>query len=165
MIQDMAQCIPMPYWFDGNNLIGQSAAVSRERPQNRQAFLSALSTYYKSGGSRFLVYFDGDDPGGALPPAGIRIRYSAPLSADDTIVRRLREIGNPGEVIVVSNDHELQSRCRNAGAAVMNWSQFDSKMKTRKIHHVIKNDTQQQVDVDDWVEYFGLDEKEIQKIE
>jgi predicted RNA-binding protein with PIN domain len=147
---------PMPYWFDGNNLIGQSAASTRARPQVRQSFLSTLSAYYKSGGGRFLVYFDGDDPGRSMPPPGVRIRYSAPVSADDAIIRRLQEIRRPGEVIVVSNDTALQNRCRNAGSKVMNWQQFISKMQSRKIRSSGGNDPQVSVDVEDWMEYFGL---------
>jgi len=152
---------PMPYWFDGNNLIGQSAAASKSRPQIRRDFLSTLSSYYKSGGGRFLVYFDGDDFTRTMPPAGIRVRYSAPLSADEAIVRSLHESRSPGEVIVVSNDLELQNRCRNTGANVMNWQQFSSKMNSRKIRQPGKKDLQQPVDIEDWIEYFGLDKSKI----
>ena len=147
----------MPYWFDGNNLIGQSAASSQARPKIRQEFLSTLSAYYKSGGGRFLVYFDGDDPGRSMPPSGVKVRFSAPLSADDAITRRLREIRRPGEVIIVTNDFDLQNRCRNAGSKVMNWQQFASKMKSRKTHGRSKNQVEQPVDVEDWLDYFGLD--------
>lgn len=147
----------MPYWFDGNNLIGQSAATSRSRPQMRQEFLSSLSAYYKSGGGKFLVYFDGDDSTRTMPPTGIRIRHSAPMSADEAIIRKLHEISRPGDVIIVSNDRELQTLCWNTGAKVMNWQQFSSKMQTRKTKHPGGNDIQQPVDVEDWMEYFGLD--------
>lgn len=151
----------MPYWFDGNNLIGQSAASSQAHPRIRREFLSTLKGYYKSGGGRFLVYFDGDDPGHAMPPPGVRIRYSAPVSADDAIIRRLHEIRRPGEVIVVTNDFDLQNRCRNAGSKVMNWQQFTLKMKARKITDKGENNTEQPVDVEDWLAYFGLDKTKI----
>ncbi|MBN2317521.1 MAG: NYN domain-containing protein [Acidobacteria bacterium] len=147
----------MPYWFDGNNLIGQSAVSSRAQPRVRKSFLSTLSAYYKSGGGRFLIYFDGDDPGQSMPPPGVRIRYSAPLSADDAIVRRLHEIRRPGEIIVITNDLDLQNRCRNAGSKIMNWQQFTSKMKSRKLQPTGGQDLQEPVDVEDWLDYFGLD--------
>jgi len=146
----------MPYWFDGNNLTGQSAAVSNLQPQVRIKFLSVLSAYRKAGGGRFLVYFDGDDTEHTMPPTGIRIRYSAPLSADDAIVHRLREINRPGEVIVVTNDQELRNRCRNSGAQVLDWHQFSLKMKSRKISRDRNKDSEQPVDVDDWMNYFGI---------
>jgi len=148
----------MPYWFDGNNLIGQSAASSQAHPRIRREFLSTLNGYYKSGGGRFLVYFDGDDPGHAMPPPGVRIRYSAPVSADDAIIRRLHEIRRPGEVIVVTNDFDLQNRCRNAGSKVMSWPQFASRRQSRKLQPTGGQDLEEPVDVEDWMDYFGLDE-------
>jgi predicted RNA-binding protein with PIN domain len=148
----------MPYWFDGNNLIGQSAAESRIRPQVQHKFLSALSVYRKAGGGRFFVYFDGDDKDRTMPPAGIKVRYSAPLSADKAIVRRLGEIRHPEEVIVVTNDRQLQHHCRNSGAKVLDWPQFILKMRSRKIRTDREKESDQSVDVDEWLKYFGLDE-------
>jgi predicted RNA-binding protein with PIN domain len=146
----------MPYWFDGNNLIGQSAVAAGSDTRVRDAFLSTLSNYRKAGGGRFLVYFDGDDPDRAAPPPGIEIRYSAPLSADKVIVQRLKEIRNPSEIIVVSNDRELKSLCRRRGAATMTWHEFVTKRKGKFIH--LKADRQEEgaVDVEDWMRYFGL---------
>jgi predicted RNA-binding protein with PIN domain len=148
----------MPYWFDGNNLIGQSVAAARADAGTRRAFLSTLSTYHKSGGGRFLVYFDGDDPKLSAAPPGVAVRYSAPESTDAAILRRLREIRNPSEVIIVTNDRELTARCRDAGAASMDWRQFISKMQSRPMPRGHKrSDRQERVDVDDWMRYFGLD--------
>jgi predicted RNA-binding protein with PIN domain len=148
----------MPYWFDGNNIIGQSAALAKADTQTRREFLSALSSRRKAGGGNFLVYFDGDDPGRDSSPPGVAIRYSAPESTDALILRRLKEIRHPSEVIVVTNDRELIARCRDAGASAMNWSQFTSKMKSRlTVQPRISDDSQERVDVDDWMRYFGLD--------
>jgi predicted RNA-binding protein with PIN domain len=149
----------MPYWFDGNNLIGQSVEAARADPRIGAAFLSALSSCRKSGGGRFLVYFDGDAPNRSPAPPGVSIRYSAPLSTDEAIVRRLKEIRNPSEIIVVTNDRELMIRCRDAGAAIMDWSRFNSKMKFRSGPARSRSVTEDEVDVEDWLRYFGLDEK------
>jgi len=147
----------MPYLFDGNNLIGKSSTESGRNPQIQRAFLSNLSGYKKSGGGRFLVYFDGDDADRSIPPPGIRIRFSSPLSADDAIIQRLREIRRPSEVIVVTNDRNLQSRCRNAGAKIMDWKQFLSAMKSRNVRKSpVRKTNETEVDVEDWMEYFGL---------
>ena len=99
----------MPYWFDGNNLIGRSAAAAKSDAGTRRAFLSTLSSLHRSGGGRFLVYFDGDDPDRAAMPPGISVRYSAPYSADEAMARRLREIQHPAEIIIVTNDRQLMS--------------------------------------------------------
>jgi predicted RNA-binding protein with PIN domain len=147
----------MPYWLDGNNLIGQSAAAAKTDLKTRRAFLATLSSYHRSGGGRFLVYFDGDDPNRTSAPPGVAVRYSAPDSTDEAILRRLKEIRIPSEVIVVTNDRQLTNRCRNAGAAVMNWSQFTSRMQSRSARTHTAGDPQERVDVEDWMRYFGLD--------
>lgn len=152
----------MPYWLDGNNLIGQSAATAQADSRTRRAFLSSLSRYRRSGGGKFLVYFDGDDSDRLSPPRGVAVRYSAPLSADEAITRRLREIRHPSEVIVVSNDRGLISRCREAGAKTMNWGQFIGKMQSRPASSQAHGKFKEPVDVEDWVEYFGLDKSKIQ---
>jgi predicted RNA-binding protein with PIN domain len=147
----------MPYWFDGNNLIGQSAAAAKADRQTRRAFLSTLSSYHKSGGGKFLVYFDGDAPDASASPPGVPVRYSAPESTDAAILRRLREIQQPSEFIIVTNDRELMARCRDAGAVALDWRQFTSKMQSRPPAKPRKqNDPQERVDVEDWMRYFGL---------
>ncbi len=151
----------MPYWFDGNNLIGQSVASVQADSRVQRAFLCSLGAYRKSHGGKFLVYFDGDDTVPAAAPPGIGIRYSAPLSADEAIVRRLREIRRPSEVIVVTNDRELMNRCRSAGAPAMDWGQFAIKMQSRNSTSPAGNDFQEPVDVEDWARYFGMDKEKI----
>ncbi len=146
----------MPYWFDGNNLIGQSAAAAGTDPRVRNEFLSTLSQYHRSGGGRFLVFFDGDDPNRSPAPPGVAIRYSAPLSADECIIQRLHEIRNPSEVIVVTNDHGLTSRCRSIGAATLNWNAFSLKMRSRSVLRDSRHEKQEPVDIEDWMRYFGL---------
>ncbi len=137
--------------------MGQSASDAKTQPQTRKAFLATLRSYHRSGGGRFLVYFDGDDPNRSAAPPGISVRYSAPDSTDEAILRRLQEIQLPSEVIVVTNDRQLRNRCRNAGSSVMNWSQFTSKMKSRSARAHTPCDSQERVDVEDWMRYFGLD--------
>jgi predicted RNA-binding protein with PIN domain len=150
----------MPYWFDGNNLIGQSAALSKRDQSVRRAFLSTLSSYHKSRGGKFLVYFDGDDPENSVSPTGVGIRYSAPLSTDEAILRRLHEIQHPSEIIVVTNDRDLKSRCRNAGATTLSWNEFDSRMKLpSRLRR--ENDREDRINIEDWIKYFGLDKTKI----
>jgi predicted RNA-binding protein with PIN domain len=149
----------MPYWFDGNNLIGQSAAAKNDS-QTRRAFLSSLLAYRRSGSAKFLVYFDGEDPTGSPSPPGMVIRYSAPLSTDRAIVQRLGEIRNPSEVIVVTNDNGLKKRCRAEGANVLTWGEFVSKMKSKRISDTRRIALQEPVDVDEWIRYFGIENEE-----
>jgi predicted RNA-binding protein with PIN domain len=148
----------MPYWFDGNNLIGQSAAVARQDPKTRNSFLALLSSYATSRGGHFLVFFDGDDPGFGLPPRGVRVRYSAPLSTDDAILRQAEGARAPAEIIVVTNDRELAARCRSASVKTMDWRQFTEKMSASSSRRHRQGDPKEEkVDLEEWSRYFGLD--------
>jgi predicted RNA-binding protein with PIN domain len=151
----------MPYWFDGNNLIGRSAEAAKSDKGVRKAFLSTLSALHRSGGGRFLVYFDGDDPDRAANPPGVSVRFSAPNSADALILRRLREIQHPAEVVVVTNDRHLNTHCRNEGAKTMTWREFTEKMESRSNIRPGKVRQEKPVDIEDWAEFFGLDKTKI----
>jgi hypothetical protein len=151
----------MPYWFDGNNLIGRSAAAAKSDAGVRKAFLSTLSSLHRSGGGRFLVYFDGDDPDCAAMPPGVAVRYSAPYSADDAMLRQLKEMQHPGEVIIVTNDRLLMTRCRDKGAKTLTWQEFTSKMEARSAIHPKQNAQEKPVDVEEWIDFFGLDKTKI----
>ncbi|HTY62196.1 MAG TPA: NYN domain-containing protein [Acidobacteriota bacterium] len=151
----------MPYWFDGNNLIGRPASAAKSDSGVRRAFLSKLCSLHRSGGGRFLVYFDGEDPDRASLPPGVTVRFSAPYSADDAILQRLKEIQHPEEVIVVTNDRHLMQRCRAASAKTLSWQEFASKMESRPAIGFKKNVQEKPVDVEEWINYFGLDKTKI----
>jgi predicted RNA-binding protein with PIN domain len=153
----------VPYWFDGNNLIGQTAAQARGDKETRRAFLKQLSNYAAGRGGRFLVFFDGDDPDCSMPPRGVQVRFSAPLSTDDAILHRLGGMQNPADVIVVTNDADLHSRCRNSGARTMDWAEFSSVMRRASSVLRRRSEKEDPVKVDEWIRYFGLDEDSFKK--
>jgi predicted RNA-binding protein with PIN domain len=146
----------MPYFVDGNNLIGLSAARARDNAATRRAFLSLLSRYASSRGGRLTVFFDGDDPDRAVPPRGVQVRFSAPLSSDDAILRGIAGARAAAEITVVTNDRSLGSRCRSLGAQVMDWREFTRRME-RCAAALAREQKEETVDVDEWSEYFGLD--------
>lgn len=151
----------MPYWFDGNNLIGLSAAAARQDRGTRRSFLELLSGYAQARGGRFLVFFDGDDSDRTMPPRGVRMRTSAPLSTDDAILDAIHGSSSPGEIIVVTNDHGLAGRCRHAGAKTMDWREFTARMSRsprKAATQAAKND---KIDVEEWSRYFGIDPKKL----
>jgi hypothetical protein len=149
----------MPYWFDGNNLIGQSAAAARQDPKTRRSFLALLSGYATSRGGRFVVFFDGDDPDRAVPPRGVQVRYSAPLSTDDAILRHADGAPSPAEITVVTNDHGLAAQCRGSGLKTMDWRAFTDKMAASSGMRRNAAPKEEKVDLEEWSRYFGLDPK------
>ncbi len=151
----------MPYWFDGNNLIGQTAAQTRADRQARLAFLERLSEYSAAHGGRFVVFFDGDDPDRFMPPRRVQVRFSAPLSTDDRILQTLAGMRNPREVIVVTNDNALRGRCRDAGARTMGWGEFETIKSKRQGSPRGRTQREETVKVDEWARYFGFDKESL----
>ena len=153
----------MPYWFDGNNLIGLSAAAAKADAGARKAFLSTLSSLHRSGGGKFLVYFDGDDPDRARMPPGVAVRYSAPLSTDDAMVRRLREIQHPAEVIVVTNDRAADGADAEQGRQGDGPGRNSWRRCSPRAAPATRGRARQEkpVDVDEWIEFFGLEKTKI----
>ena len=152
----------MPYWFDGNNLIGQSAAAARKDPKTRRAFLSLLGDFSKTRGGRFTVFFDGDDPGSGMPPKGVKVRYCAPYSTDDAILRQAGGTRTPMEIILVTNDQGLAARCRDAGVRIMGWGQFVSRMTPKGRAMQASTSKDEKVNIDEWSRYFGFDPDDLQ---
>jgi predicted RNA-binding protein with PIN domain len=151
----------MPYWFDGNNLIGQSAADARRERAPRRALLELLSQFSSRRGGRFVVFFDGDDPDRAAPPGRLQVRYSAPLSTDDAILKRLDENRVPSEVIIVTDDRSLAWRCRERGAKSIGWREFLSRMRTNPAGAQGPAKEEEKISIDEWIRYFGFDEKKM----
>lgn len=152
----------MPYWFDGNNLIGLPSAATEGAAERRRAFLVHLSEIVDRRGGRFLVFFDGDDADRRNPPRGVNIRFSAPLSADDDIIRRLEGVVSPGEIIVVTNDRKLASRCVEAGGRTQSWSEFEGRVARRRPFPDSGRPgekPEETVDVGEWLGFFGVDDE------
>jgi len=152
----------MPYWFDGNNLTGQSAAAARRDRGTRKSFLAFLSALAAERGARFVVFFDGDDPDRSRPPRGVHVRYSAPLSTDEAILRRAEGERYPAEIVVVTNDLELSARCRGAGLKTLDWRGFTEKVERGPGRPARTAPKEEPIDIDDWRRYFGLSPKDVE---
>ena len=149
----------MPYWFDGNNIIGQSTAATQRDPLRRKSFLAWLSSQATSRAGRFLVFFDGDNSEHFVPPRGVRVRYSAPLSTDDAILIQAQGATAPSEITVVTNDRELSVRCRSAGLKIINWRQFTDRMAAGSHARGDPDAKPDKIDLQEWSRYFGFDPK------
>jgi predicted RNA-binding protein with PIN domain len=148
----------MPYWLDGNNLIGQSVSRAREDRQTRSQFLALIARYAKFRRTTITVYFDGDDPDRRAAPQGVQVRFSAPVSTDDAILRKLHGSRIPSEVIVVTNDATLGNACISAGAKCISWGEFENRMNRAETRSRRMEKTEKAVDIKDWSRYFGFND-------
>ena len=138
----------MPYFLDGNNLIGLARKKPRPGDDDRQALVAELSSRLRSRRATVRLFFDGE---GRAASYGSLTVSGAGGSADEAILRELGKSSDPGQVIVVTADRELGRRVRDAGAKTMAPSDFWKTMAPSEV--VGAKDTR--VDVDEWLDYFA----------
>ena len=98
---------------DGNNLIGRLGGGSRD------GLVSELCDVARRKRKNLTVVFDGPpEPGRPKVQAfgNVTVVFAAPRSADEEIVRRIREARDPRGVTVVTDDRLLAAEAASAGA-------------------------------------------------
>lgn len=145
----------MPYFLDGNNLIGKARGSSRPSEDDRQALVSEVSERLRRTRARAVLFFDG--PGEKRTSLGsLSIREAGPSGADEAILREIGRAHAPGEITVVTQDRDLIRRVRDAGATALSVDEFWSRFGAGQ--RVSPREDASKVDVEDWVKYFE-DEK------
>lgn len=144
----------MPYFLDGNNLIGLERKTARPGAADREALLAELAERLRSTRSSVRLFFDG--PAGRPTALGRLTVTDAGGSADDAILREIRAASDPGQITVVTADRELSRRSRDAGARTMAPSDFWARFGAAANRPTGKQaEESQRVDVDDWMAYFS----------
>ncbi|MGH9443654.1 MAG: NYN domain-containing protein [Thermoanaerobaculia bacterium] len=145
----------MPYVVDGNNLIGRLLGKARPREEDRRELLRRIAECLRGMRARVLVVFDGPSESGrdgaAMGP--LTIRYSGNRSADDVIVEIALRSPSPADQRVVTDDRDLASRARDAGATVVPAEKFLTLISSA----VPVPASAKPVDVPDWEAFFSDD--------
>ncbi len=145
----------MPYFLDGNNLIGHARGTARPSDEDRQSLISEIADRLRKTRAKAVLFFDG--PGENRTSLGnLSIREAGRGGADDAILREIGRSRTPREVVVVTADRDLARRSRDAGARSLSpdefWSRFGVSTRAEAPDDAAK------VDVEDWLRYFQ-DEK------
>lgn len=149
----------MPYFLDGNNLIGRARGTARPSEEDRQSLITEVSDRLRATRARAVLFFDG--PAGRPSSLGnLSIRDSGEAGADEAILREIGRSRAPQEITVVTADRDLSRRARDAGASAIGPQDFWNRFGQRSAP-AARNDSTK-VDVDDWMRYFG-DEKNREK--
>src|SRR5262245_24144731 len=144
----------MPYFLDGNNLIGLERGTARPSEEDRKAFEAEIADRLRGKRMKATVFFDGS--GGRDSSLGsLTIRNSGSERADDLIVREIGRFREPREVIVVTADRELSRRARDAGASTISPEEF--WLRTGRAPAGERRSEQAKVDVEEWLKYFKDD--------
>jgi hypothetical protein len=145
----------MPYFLDGNNLIGQARRTGRPSEEDRKAFLAEIADRLRATRAKATVFFDGGDARRSSL-GSLTIRDCGAESADDAMVAEVARFREPREVLVVTADRALSRRVRDAGGRAMEpeefWNRFGKGPKPQARADTTK------VDVDEWLRFFE-DEK------
>src|SRR5262245_39847849 len=140
----------MPYFIDGNNLIGSARGVARPSEEDRDALVSELCERLRRTGAKVVLFFDG--PAGRESSLGsLSIRHGGGLSADEAILREIGRSRAAGEIAVVTADRGRARAARDAGARAVAPEEFWARFGASRI----STEPDPKVDVGDWIEYFG----------
>ena len=145
----------MPYFLDGNNLIGKARGSSRPSEDDRQSLISEVSERLRRTRARAVLFFDG--PGEKRTSLGsLTLREAGASGADEAILREIGRAHAPAEITVVTEDRDLVRRVRDAGAAALSADEFWSRFGTGQ--RIPPGEEATKVDVEDWLRYFQDDQ-------
>jgi hypothetical protein len=145
----------MPYFLDGNNLIGIARGVSRPSEEDRGALVAEIADRLRQTHAKALLFFDG--PGEKRTWLGnLSIRECGAGGADDAILCEIGRSPAPQEITVVTADRDLARRARDSRANILSPGDFWSRFGASK--GPAPGDQAARVDVEDWMQYFE-DEK------
>jgi len=137
----------MPYFLDGNNLMGKRDPSS----EDRDALVRELAERLRQTRASAVLFFDGGARRqSTLGRLSIRDGFSS--SADDDILASIARARSAREVTVVTSDAALARRARDAGASVLGPANFFGRVGTPG--SASEKDAAK-IDVDDWERYFS----------
>jgi predicted RNA-binding protein with PIN domain len=141
----------LPYYLDGNNLIGLARGAARPAEGDRHALIQELADRLRATRSSVRLFFDG--PSQATTSLGPLTVRQAGGSADEAILREVSAARDPGQITVVTADRELCRRSQEAGARTQTPAQFWARFGTGGTEPSKPDATR--VDVDEWIDYFS----------
>ncbi|MCL4299688.1 MAG: NYN domain-containing protein [Anaerolineae bacterium] len=122
----------MQWLIDGHNLIGQMPNLRLDDPDDEAKLLEHLRGFRARTGHRVTVIFDagpGYRPAETKKAGGITVQFAAHgQTADQIISRRIRQVKNPQELIVVTSDRAVQQAARQARVRVLTAQEFGQQL-------------------------------------
>jgi hypothetical protein len=138
----------MPYFLDGNNLIGRERRTSRPAEADRAALVAEVAERLRRSRASAVLFFDGGgERNSTLGSLSIR---SAGGSADAAILREIERSRAPGEIVVVTADRDLSRRARDLGGKATSPEEFWRRVGAGG--GPAQKETA--IDVEEWMKYF-----------
>mgnify|MGYP005837577737 CR=1 FL=1 len=148
----------MPYLIDGHNLIGQMPDLRLSDEDKESHLVTRLRVYLRRQGKTGTVIFDQGFLAGRSPLSTreLQVIFAARgIPADRLIIQRVQRDRNPGGLIVVSSDSEVQAAAARAGAQVRSANEFARAMTHSSAAESAEKDRRLAADeVDEWLRLF-----------
>lgn len=115
------------YLIDGHNLIGQLSDLSLTDPNDEAKLVQKLIGFAARKKKRITVIFDSGLPGGWSPFSTSQVEVifaSTHSSADDVMKARIQRARDPGQWVVVSNDHAVINAARARRMTILTSAEF-----------------------------------------
>ena len=140
----------MPYFLDGNNLIGRARRTARPTEADRAALVAEVAERLRHSKASAILFFDGaGERSSTLGSLSIR---AAGGSADEAILREIERSRAPGEIVVVTADRDLSRRAQDLGAKRSSPEDFWRRVGAGGGQAQKQKETA--IDVEDWMKYF-----------
>ncbi len=108
--------MPQHVIIDGNNLLYAMHAHAPVPTVGRETLVKIIEQWALSGNDDVTLVFDGGVPRGGLAQqmasSRITVRFSAPETADDVIVRMVSAAPHPASIRVVTGDKAIRREAR-----------------------------------------------------
>jgi uncharacterized protein len=154
----------MKWLIDGHNLIGQMPTLRLDDPHDEEKLLTYLRRYQAKTGHSLTVIFDAG--AGYQPPAqhkrgGITVQFVPQgQTADQALIRHIRQVKNRQEVIVVTSDRAVEQAARQAGLRVLAAREFAQQLLPTDVSQETDEGSQAEVrlsadEVDEWLALFS----------
>ncbi|NNL65651.1 MAG: hypothetical protein HKP30_05370 [Myxococcales bacterium] len=127
---------PRLFLVDGFNLLhaavlkGQERADWWRRPARTRVL--DLAERFPDRGAEIVVVFDGDDPEDPAGEGAPRVQQVFAPSADEWLVRRVKDTPRGSAVAVVTADRKLAARARHHGAEIVSPRDFAERCRERE---------------------------------
>ena len=157
--------IIMQWLIDGHNLIGQMPNLWLDDPHDEEKLLAYLRRFRARTGHRLTVVFDAGhthQSGSKQSRGGISVQFvSSGQIADQAIIRRIRRVRNPQEMMVVTSDQAVARVAQQVGVRVTPAGEFAQQLlQASPTGEDDRIDVNLSADeVDEWLDIFGQDKK------
>ena len=118
----------MPYLIDGHNVVAQTPGLSLEDPHDEAKLTALVKRFCARERRAATIIFDGGLPGGlsSLSNSDVTVIFASDrhTTADDLLLRRIRDEKNPGELSVVTSDQRIVNAARGRRMTVIAAAEF-----------------------------------------